>query len=312
MKSTCVAMQASQGCTLASARHPAPVKAQVRFRSDFVQCRAPGAPLPPLPSDSRRTHPHVVQFAGRSLPGQSPGQARTRHLEVRDSGAMRLCHRASTPVSNVVGPQSLAGRPLVITLDFTSSAGYAWSTPLPPPPRACRGAGRRSSAQPTQATLARDSGLSEAAAVVSPPREALGPVPYPAPTPLKDWVDRFGDAPRKGSDILVQALEREGVDVLFAYPGGASMEIHQALTRSDSIRNILCRHEQVWVCSFLKRERGARGGRDEELETWGKRLWGMMVSGRLECGIDHGVILQEWGHDHVPQGRLDYHTSSVV
>lgn len=43
----------------------------------------------------------------------------------------------------------------------------------------------------------------------------------------------------------LQALEREGVDTLFAYPGGASMEIHQALTRSESIRNILCRHEQV-------------------------------------------------------------------
>jgi acetolactate synthase-1/2/3 large subunit len=41
----------------------------------------------------------------------------------------------------------------------------------------------------------------------------------------------------------VQALEREGVDTLFAYPGGASMEIHQALTRS-ALRNVLCRHEQ--------------------------------------------------------------------
>ena len=26
-----------------------------------------------------------------------------------------------------------------------------------------------------------------------------------------------------GCDILVQALEREGVEVIFAYPGGASM-----------------------------------------------------------------------------------------
>ena len=59
------------------------------------------------------------------------------------------------------------------------------------------------------------------------------------------WTDRFGDEPRKGCDVLVQALEREGVDTVFAYPGGASMEIHQALTRSASIRNILCRHEQV-------------------------------------------------------------------
>ena len=60
-----------------------------------------------------------------------------------------------------------------------------------------------------------------------------------------EWQDRFGSEPRKGADILVQCLEREGVQTLFAYPGGASMEIHQALTRSASIRNILCRHEQV-------------------------------------------------------------------
>src|ERR1039458_8556166 len=40
-----------------------------------------------------------------------------------------------------------------------------------------------------------------------------------------------------GSDILVRALEREGVECVFAYPGGASMEIHQALTRS-TIRTI--------------------------------------------------------------------------
>ena len=36
-----------------------------------------------------------------------------------------------------------------------------------------------------------------------------------------------------------------GVDTVFAYPGGASIEIHQALTRSKGIRNVLCRHEQV-------------------------------------------------------------------
>ncbi len=49
--------------------------------------------------------------------------------------------------------------------------------------------------------------------------------------------------PMLGSDILVACLEREGVEVIFAYPGGASMEIHQALTRSK-IRTILPRHEQ--------------------------------------------------------------------
>jgi acetolactate synthase-1/2/3 large subunit len=48
----------------------------------------------------------------------------------------------------------------------------------------------------------------------------------------------------RGCDILVAALEREGVDTIFAYPGGASMEVHQSLTRSKQIRTILPRHEQ--------------------------------------------------------------------
>jgi acetolactate synthase-1/2/3 large subunit len=47
-----------------------------------------------------------------------------------------------------------------------------------------------------------------------------------------------------GSEILVAALEREGVEAIFAYPGGASMELHQALTRSKQIRTFLPRHEQ--------------------------------------------------------------------
>src|SRR5712671_4225470 len=50
--------------------------------------------------------------------------------------------------------------------------------------------------------------------------------------------------PMLGSEILVEALEREGVDAIFAYPGGASMELHQALTKSKKIRTILPRHEQ--------------------------------------------------------------------
>jgi acetolactate synthase-1/2/3 large subunit len=48
----------------------------------------------------------------------------------------------------------------------------------------------------------------------------------------------------KGANVLVAALEREGVDVVFAYPGGASMELHQALTKSKKIRTILPRMEQ--------------------------------------------------------------------
>ncbi len=50
--------------------------------------------------------------------------------------------------------------------------------------------------------------------------------------------------PMQGCDIMVACLEREGVDTIFAYPGGSSMEFHQALTRSKKIRTILPRHEQ--------------------------------------------------------------------
>lgn len=55
--------------------------------------------------------------------------------------------------------------------------------------------------------------------------------------------DEIGPA-MKGADVLVTSLEREGVDVVYAYPGGASMELHQALTRSKKIRTILPRFEQ--------------------------------------------------------------------
>ncbi len=47
-----------------------------------------------------------------------------------------------------------------------------------------------------------------------------------------------------GAEVLVECLEREGVEVMFAYPGGASMPIHQALSHSEKIRTILPRHEQ--------------------------------------------------------------------
>ncbi len=48
-----------------------------------------------------------------------------------------------------------------------------------------------------------------------------------------------------GSDILVQSLINHGIDTVFAYPGGASMPIHQSLTRfQNKIRTVLPRHEQ--------------------------------------------------------------------
>jgi acetolactate synthase-1/2/3 large subunit len=57
----------------------------------------------------------------------------------------------------------------------------------------------------------------------------------------------MGDSkkPQSGASILVECLIKHGVETVFAYPGGASMPIHQALTYvSDRLRTILPRHEQ--------------------------------------------------------------------
>ncbi len=48
----------------------------------------------------------------------------------------------------------------------------------------------------------------------------------------------------KGADVVVKCLENEGVDTIFAYPGGSAIDLHNALTRTKKIRVILPRHEQ--------------------------------------------------------------------
>ncbi len=50
--------------------------------------------------------------------------------------------------------------------------------------------------------------------------------------------------PIKGCDLLVLSLEHEGVDTVFAYPGGASLDLHQAMARRGTLRVVLPRHEQ--------------------------------------------------------------------
>lgn len=47
-----------------------------------------------------------------------------------------------------------------------------------------------------------------------------------------------------GAEILVKCLENEGVEVVFGYPGGAALEIFDALQKTPQIKNILVRHEQ--------------------------------------------------------------------
>jgi acetolactate synthase-1/2/3 large subunit len=48
-----------------------------------------------------------------------------------------------------------------------------------------------------------------------------------------------------GAQVLMEALRREGVEILFGHPGGASLPIYDAIYDANHTRHILCRHEQV-------------------------------------------------------------------
>lgn len=47
-----------------------------------------------------------------------------------------------------------------------------------------------------------------------------------------------------GAYILLESLRREGVNILFGYPGGAVIDIYDELPNHPDIRHILVRHEQ--------------------------------------------------------------------
>ena len=73
---------------------------------------------------------------------------------------------------------------------------------------------------------------------MSTPTTSADPTTKPTPQPDRGVT-------MSGAEILVECLIREGVDTIFAYPGGASMHMHQALTkREDVLRTYLPRHEQ--------------------------------------------------------------------
>jgi len=44
--------------------------------------------------------------------------------------------------------------------------------------------------------------------------------------------------------MVLQALEREGVELIFGYPGGANLPIYQRLPNHPKLKHILVRHEQ--------------------------------------------------------------------
>jgi len=50
--------------------------------------------------------------------------------------------------------------------------------------------------------------------------------------------------PRIGADVLCEALLRQGVDVMFSYPGGVILPLYDILGDYPELRHVLVRHEQ--------------------------------------------------------------------
>ncbi|MEM8936048.1 MAG: acetolactate synthase 3 large subunit [Pseudomonadota bacterium] len=49
---------------------------------------------------------------------------------------------------------------------------------------------------------------------------------------------------KAGAELVLDALEEQGVEVIFGYPGGAVLPIYDAIFERDTIQHILVRHEQ--------------------------------------------------------------------
>jgi acetolactate synthase-1/2/3 large subunit len=53
-----------------------------------------------------------------------------------------------------------------------------------------------------------------------------------------------GRRPRIGADVVVEAILRQGVDVVFSYPGGVILPLYDILGDYPELRHVLVRHEQ--------------------------------------------------------------------
>jgi len=52
-----------------------------------------------------------------------------------------------------------------------------------------------------------------------------------------------------GGEMVARALEDEGVEFIFGYPGGSVLHIYDALFKSSKVPHILVRHEQAAIAA---------------------------------------------------------------
>ncbi len=63
----------------------------------------------------------------------------------------------------------------------------------------------------------------------------------------KPYLRRSFQSKRLVSEMIVEALHKEGVKVVFGYPGGAIMNVYDEIYKQNYFRHILTRHEQAAV-----------------------------------------------------------------
>ena len=93
-----------------------------------------------------------------------------------------------------------------------------------------------------------------------------------------------------GGEMIIRALEDEGVEYIFGYPGGAALHIYDALFKAEKLPHILVRHEQAathaadgYARATGKDRRGARdlGSGCDQCDYWHcHRLYGFYPDGR--------------------------------
>ena len=62
--------------------------------------------------------------------------------------------------------------------------------------------------------------------------------------PHQEAADRRGRRARIGADVVCEAILRQGVDVLFGYPGGVVLPLYDVFGDHPALRHVLVRHEQ--------------------------------------------------------------------
>jgi len=83
-------------------------------------------------------------------------------------------------------------------------------------------------------------GTEHAAAVERAQREML----HEGSSTVSVRTAEHGTRPRIGADVVCEALLRQGVDVMFSYPGGVILPLYDVLGDYPQLRHVLVRHEQ--------------------------------------------------------------------